>query len=93
MLDLDLSSHRTAPVRLLLNVHQPDRTPAACVTSAVPAVMPAQALLRVGRPAGVIGSVRAFEDIAIEGHRGGLIRLRFLVAPAEDFIQATNLLF
>ena len=92
-LDLDLSSHRTAPVRLLLNVNQPDRTPAARVAGTAPAVMLAEAPHRVGCPAGVIGPVGTFENIAITEHGGRSIRIRFLVAPPEEFIQAANLLF
>jgi hypothetical protein len=70
-LDLDLSAHRTAPVRLLLRVHQPHRAPGARVAGTCSAVMLAEAPLRVGRPAGVISPIRTFKDIAITRHGNG----------------------
>jgi hypothetical protein len=91
--DPDLSSHRTAPVGLLLHVNQPDRTPVTCIPGTFPMVMLAETTLRVGRPAGVKSPIHTFEDIAITGHGEQLIRIRLFVAPPEDFVQAADLLF
>ena len=67
-LDSPLSFHGSRAVRLGFEINHLYRKPAASVARTGAFVVLFQASLRVGRPAGVISPIRAFQNITIKRH-------------------------
>ena len=68
VLDSTLSFHCSSTIRLGLEVNHFYREPAAGVARTGAFIVLSQASFRVARPAGIVGSIRTFQDITIEKH-------------------------
>ena len=69
-LDSHLSFHRSGTVRLGFEIDHFYREPAASVARSGAPVVLLQSPFGIGRPAGVEGPIRAFQDVAVKRHRG-----------------------
>ena len=66
----NLSFHRRLSIGLLFNIHQFHRPTRFSIFCPAALVVRGNAVFRVGGPAGVIRSIRTFDDVAIAGHIG-----------------------